>query len=139
MSMPPYGIKPGRRSGGRRKAPPHRCDSILHAVGWTLLSAVLPGSGFLHGRRFRLGTLVLAGSMLALLVALVAAPHSFGDVLTLAVDPGRLTRDAVISAVCVAIWVVVVVATFVLLRPSPAQPRWQLLGGARWSGRCAWW
>ena len=41
MSMPPYGIKPGRRKAG-----PHRCDSVLHAVGWTLLSAVIPGAGW---------------------------------------------------------------------------------------------
>ena len=49
--MPPYGVKPGRRKAG-----PHRCDSVLHALGWTLLSAVVPGAGFLHSRRQRLGT-----------------------------------------------------------------------------------
>jgi len=52
MSLPPYGVKPGRRRAG-----PHRCPSVGHALGWTVLSAVVPGSGFLHNRRPRLGAL----------------------------------------------------------------------------------
>ena len=58
MSMPPYGIKPGRRKAG-----PHRCSSLLHALGWTLLSAAVPGAGFLHNRRQRLGALLVLVSL----------------------------------------------------------------------------
>ena len=79
MSMPPYGIKPGRRKAG-----PHRCDSVLHAVGWTALSAVAPGAGFLHGRRQRLGTAVIVVTILGLAWAALAAPHNLSSALDLA-------------------------------------------------------
>ena len=44
------------------------------------------------------------------------------------------------TAVCVALWVAVVVGTFVVLRPQPA-PRVHLWGAARWSAWSAspWW
>src|SRR5262245_65074380 len=90
MSMPPYGIKPGRRKAG-----PHRCDSVLHAVGWTLLSAFVPGSGFFHNRRQRLGAFVLAVALFGVVWVALAAPHNVGAALDLVFDPSRLTRVAV--------------------------------------------
>ena len=125
MSMPPYGIKPGRRKAG-----PHRCDSVLHALGWTALSAVAPGVGFVHSRRQRLGVLVLALAVVGLIWAAVAAPHNLRAALDLAFDPSRLTRAAIVTAVCLVLWVAVVVGTFVLLRPAPAPRRWQVMGGS---------
>jgi polyisoprenyl-teichoic acid--peptidoglycan teichoic acid transferase len=132
MSMPPYGIKPGRRKVG-----PHRCESVRHALGWTLLSAVAPGAGFLHNRRSRLGALVLLVALVGAVWAAVAAPHDLGAALDLAFDPSRLTRAAVLTAVCLLLWVTVVVGTFVVLRPSPAARRWHVLGGGAFvSGLC---
>jgi LCP family protein required for cell wall assembly len=125
MSMPPYGIKPGRRKAG-----PHRCSALPHALGWTLLSAVLPGAGFLHSRRQRLGSLVLLLSVATVVWAAVAAPHNLRGALDLAFNPSRLTRAAVLTAVCLAAWVAVVVGTFVVLRPRPATHRWQVIGGS---------
>jgi hypothetical protein len=90
MSMPPYGIKPGRRKAG-----PHRCESVLHAVGWTALSALVPGVGFLHGRRQRLGAVVLLVAVVGVVWAAVAAPHNLRAALDLAFDPSRLTRAAI--------------------------------------------
>src|SRR5512141_2514424 len=116
MSMPPYGVLPP----GRRKKPPHRCGSVLHAVGWTLLSGVLPGAGFLHNRRQRLGALLVLVWVAGVGWLAFASPHSLQAALDLAVDPSRLTRAAVVTAVCVALWVAVVVGTFVALRPHPA-------------------
>src|SRR5262249_32777949 len=94
MSMPPYGIKPARRPG-RCTAGPHRCDSVLHAVGWTLFSAVLPGVGFIHNRRRRLGIVVLVLALGSAVSVALEAPHNLGAALDLAVDPSRLTRAAV--------------------------------------------
>jgi polyisoprenyl-teichoic acid--peptidoglycan teichoic acid transferase len=125
MSMPPYGIKPGRRKAG-----PHRCDSVLHAIGWTALSAVAPGVGFLHGRRPRLGAAVLFLAIVGVIGAAIAAPHNLSSALDLAFDPSRLTRAAIVTAVCLVLWVAVVVSTFVLLRPRPAEHRWQVMGGS---------
>jgi LCP family protein required for cell wall assembly len=124
MSMPPYGVLPGRR-----KKPPHRCDSVLHALGWTLLSGVVPGAGFLHNRRQRLGALLVLVSFVGVVWLALASPHSLQAALDLAVDPARLTRAAVVTAVCVALWVAVVVGTFVALRPQRA-PRLHLWGGS---------
>jgi LCP family protein required for cell wall assembly len=125
MSMPPYGIKPGRRRAG-----PHRCESVLHAVGWTALSALVPGAGFLHSRRQRLGAVVLMVAVAGVVWAAVAAPHNLRAALDLAFDPSRLTRAAIATAVCLVLWVAVVVATFVMLRPRPAAHRWHLMGGS---------
>jgi LCP family protein required for cell wall assembly len=126
MSMPPYGVRPGRRKAG-----PHRCDSVARTLGWTLLSAVVPGAGFLHSRRFRLGITVLLVSVGGLLFAAVAAPHDLRGALDLAFDPSDLTRAAVITLVCLTLWVAMVVATFVVLRPRGA------LGWQLWSGSAA--
>jgi polyisoprenyl-teichoic acid--peptidoglycan teichoic acid transferase len=129
MSMPPYGIK-----SGRRKAGPHRCDSVLHAVGWTALSALVPGAGFLHGQRRRLGTVVLVVALGAVVCAAVVAPHNLQAALDLAFDPSRLTRAAVVTVVGLVLWVAVVVGTFVVLCPRPAEPRWHLVGGSVFVG-----
>lgn len=129
MSMPPYGIRPGRRKAG-----PHRCDSMVHALGWTLLSAVVPGAGFLHARRQRLGSAVLLVALVGSVWAALSAPHTVQAALDLAVDPAHLTRVAVLTAVWVACWVAVVVSTFVVLRPRPAEPRWHLVGGSAFVG-----
>src|SRR5262249_45487293 len=124
-----YGIKPGRRKAG-----PHRCGSVLHAVGWTLLSAVLPGVGFVHNRRQRLGIVVLVLALAGAVWVAVAAPHTLGSALDLAVDPSRLTPAAVLTSICLALWVAVVVSTFVVLCPRPAAQRWQVMGGSAFVG-----
>jgi len=125
MSLPPYGVKPGRRRAG-----PHRCPSVGHALGWTVLSAVVPGSGFLHNRRPRLGALVLLASVAGVVWVALAAPHNLRSALDLAFDPSRLTRAAIETAVCLVLWVAVVVGTFVVLRPRPAERRWHVMGGS---------
>jgi polyisoprenyl-teichoic acid--peptidoglycan teichoic acid transferase len=126
MTLPPYGVKPGRRKAG-----PHRCGSVSHALGWTLLSAVVPGAGFLHGRRTRLGVGVLTATVVGGGWLLVAAPRDLHSALGLALDPSRLTRAAEVATVCLVLWVAVVVATFVLLRPRGA------LGWQLWTGSIA--
>jgi polyisoprenyl-teichoic acid--peptidoglycan teichoic acid transferase len=137
MTMPPYGIKPGRTPGrkpGRRKAGPHRCDSVLHAVGWTLLSAVLPGAGFIHNRRQRLGVLVLVLALGGAVWVALVAPHDWNSAVGLAVDPSGLTHAAIATSVCLALWVAVVVATFVVLCPRPAARRWHVMSGSAFVG-----
>lgn len=147
MSMPPYGIKPGRpvvpralrpaaqrRPRGRRRAGPRRCASMPRAIGWTLLSAVVPGAGFLHARRARLGGVVLGTALAGTAYVVAAAPHNLRAALDLAFNPSGLTRAAVLVSVAVAGWVAVVVGTFVVLRPRPAARRWHVLGGGAFVG-----
>ncbi len=68
------------------------------------------------------------------MAAAVAAPHNLSSALDLAFDPSRLTRAAIVTAVCLILWVAVVVSTFVLLRPRPVEHRWQLMGGSAFVG-----
>ena len=131
MSMPPYGIKPGRRKAG-----PHRCDSVLHALGWTVLSAVVPGGGFLHSRRQRLGRPRPPRRLVGVVWAGPSPPRTTsGPALDLAFDPSRLTRAAIVTAVCLVLWVAVVVGH---VRRAPAAAgrarRWQLMGGSAFVG-----
>jgi LCP family protein required for cell wall assembly len=102
---------------------------VLHAVGWTVLSAVLPGIGFWHNRRYRLGAAVLVAALAALVALAVLAPHDPTAALDLAFDPSRLDRAAVVTAVGLVLWIGMVVATFVLLRPRAAAS-WHLAGGS---------
>ena len=118
MSMPPYGIKPGRRQG--RPAPVRR--PCWHALGWTVLSAVVPGSGFpaqppptarrprprSSPRRPHLGR---PSPPRTTCVRRSTSPST----------PSRLTRAAIVTAVCLVLWVAVVVGTFVVLRPTPGR------------------
>jgi len=129
MSMPPYGISPGRRKAG-----PHRCDSVLHALGWTVLSSVAPGVGFLHNRRQRLGACLLLVALAGAVCAALAAPHNRRAALDLAFDPSRLSRLAVVTVPCLVLWVAAVVGTFVVLCPRPAARRWHVLGGGAFVG-----
>ena len=90
-----------RRQARPAQGRPHRCDSVLHAVGWTLLSAVVPGAGFLHSRRQRLGAVVLVVSLRRTACGWRwRRPHNLRSALDLAFDPSRLTRAAVVTPVC---------------------------------------
>ena len=94
-----------------------------------MLSAVVPGSGFVHNRRQRLGALVFLVSLVGVIWVGLEAPHNLRAALDLAFSPSRLTRAAIETAVCLVLWVAVAVGTFVVLRPRPAEPRWHLMGG----------
>ncbi len=91
----------------------------------TLLSALLPGSGFVAGGRRRLGTVVLTLSALSLVALLVVVavigPRRLG--LGIAVRPLALTVVGIVALVAAGLWVLLLVASQRVL-----EPRWLSLG-----------
>jgi LCP family protein required for cell wall assembly len=115
--MPPS-PRPGRR------AKPHRASGLLGTLGVTAMGAALPGSGFVYvGRRF-LGMLVLIPTVLCLLVGGWYALTHVDALIRLAVDPERLQVASVIMLGILVVWIGVVVATYLMVRPLQ-QPRWK--------------
>lgn len=90
----------------------------------------------LYARRRALGVVVLLAALATLLAALWWLPHDLRAALELAVDPVRARRSAVLLGVVLALWTVVVVLTFLMVRPVPV-PRWKTgLGSAFVAGLC---
>jgi LCP family protein required for cell wall assembly len=108
----------GRRTAGSRaRRRGYRTRTTAEAIGLTLLSALLPGSGLLLGGRKKLGSAVLCASL-----GLVAIGAYFGlaqrdEVLALAVSPRRLLVATAVVVVLGLCWIWVVVASHKLLRP----------------------
>ncbi|MFG1906805.1 LCP family protein [Kribbella sp. NPDC048928] len=113
------------RAAGRRSAPrasrvrarSHRARSASKAIGLTLVSALVPGSGLLMGGRKKLGAFVLTLSIGLLLIAAYFGIAKRDSVLALAVSPRQLliaTGAVVVLGVC---WIWVVVASHKLIRP----------------------
>ena len=113
------------RARGRRAKPRQR--SFASTLGLTLLSAVLPGAGFVAaGRRvigFVLLTIVGIGVMLGTGVLLV---EHRPDVLAaeIASRPALLSALGIGLLVAATLWVIVVIASHLSVRP-PSAPAWQ--------------
>jgi polyisoprenyl-teichoic acid--peptidoglycan teichoic acid transferase len=81
-----------------------------------VLGAVLPGAGYLWGGLRLLGALVLLAS-LALVAVAGYGVRDFDAALELAFDAARLRVAAVTVTVVLAVWAIVVVTTYLLVRP----------------------
>ncbi|HET6562303.1 MAG TPA: LCP family protein [Marmoricola sp.] len=117
----------GATAGGRRRT--RRARTLAGALGVTVLGAVLPGAGFLWGRRIVLGLLVLVPA----LGVVAAVPFQVRDLetaLNLAVDPSRLKVVAWVLGGVLLLWAVTVVATYWLVRPRDLSRPAGFLGGA---------
>lgn len=95
----------------------------------TFAAALLPGIGYLYNRRRALGCAVLACSLAVAGLALWFLPHDLDSALELAMDPDRSRRGAAGLAVALVLWTVVVVTTFLVVRPL-SMPRWKRWGSA---------
>jgi polyisoprenyl-teichoic acid--peptidoglycan teichoic acid transferase len=94
---------------------------------WTILGAVIPGTGLVAAGRRVIGGLLLA--LLGIVLIAVAGFALFGDPLeqglNLAVDPRQLLVLAVIAVVLALAWVVVIVLTNAQLRRFASLTRGQ--------------
>ncbi len=108
-----------RRRGGARRRPPvrRRATGMGSALGVTLLSAVAPGSGFWWAGRKALGGITMAGAVVTLVCAALYLPHDLRGALDFAFDPGRLEVSSILLAVLLVLWTLVVVLTFLMVRP----------------------
>ncbi|MET9313020.1 LCP family protein [Kribbella sp. NPDC003505] len=113
------------RAAGRRAAPranrsrarSHRARTASKAIGLTLLSALVPGSGLLMGGRKKLGAFVLTISIGLLLIAAYVGLTHRDSVLALAVSPRQLLIATAAVVLLGAGWIWTVVASHKLLRP----------------------
>src|SRR4051812_9994705 len=110
-----------RRSHGRTHHARHSTglgDGFGSVVGWTMIGAVLPGSGLIAAGRRKIGRLLLAIVLLAGGAAVFLAVR--GDPLQTAArvvtNPDMLLRVAIGIAVLTLLWVILVVFTHVSLR-----------------------
>lgn len=116
-------------SPGTAHRAPHRARTFRGALGWTVLNAVLPGTGFLAtGRR------VLGGVVLALFVLLAAAGVWLAtggqrSALRAAADTSSLMWIVVGIGVGTVLWAVVVVAGYLLLVPRGTGRGQRAVGG----------
>jgi polyisoprenyl-teichoic acid--peptidoglycan teichoic acid transferase len=110
----------GRRSAPRANRSRHRTPrarTTSKAIGLTLLSALIPGSGLLMGGRKKLGAFVLTISVGLLLIGAYVGLTRRDSILAFAVSPRQLliaTAAVVVLGVC---WIWIVVASHKLLRP----------------------
>ncbi|MFD7153569.1 LCP family protein [Kribbella sp. NPDC059898] len=113
------------RAAGRRAAPragrsrprSHRARTASKAIGLTLVSALIPGSGLLMGGRKKLGAFVLTLSIGLLLIGAYVGLTHRDSVLALAVSPRQLLIATGAVVVLGACWIWVVIASHKLIRP----------------------
>jgi polyisoprenyl-teichoic acid--peptidoglycan teichoic acid transferase len=110
----------GRRSAPRATRSRHRSPrarTTSKAIGLTLLSALIPGSGLVMGGRKKLGAFVLTISIGLLVIGAYFGLTKRDSIVALAVSPRQLliaTAAVVLLGIC---WIWIVVASHKLIRP----------------------
>ena len=117
----PGSTTPARgRSAGRRRAArpgPRRARGLAGTVGVTLFGGLLPGAGYLWTRRWNLGFVVLLPSVSGAATTAWLVARDPARAVEVAFDPMRLQVAAAVLAGGLVLWILVVVSTYVLVRP----------------------
>ena len=113
--------RPARGGKRARRRPLRRAHTLAGALGITLASALLPGTGYLWSGRKNLGWVVLPPSVT--LIGLLAwySVRSPRAVLDIAFDPTRLKVAAVVLGAGFLVWLLVVATTYLMVRPLPSR------------------
>jgi LCP family protein required for cell wall assembly len=96
---------------------------MASALGITALSGLAPGWGFWWAGRRALGAVTLVLALVTLVGAVLYLPHDLRGALDFAFDPARLEASSVVLGVLLVLWTVVVVLTFLMVRPTGVR-RW---------------
>jgi hypothetical protein len=112
----------------RRAQRGHRAGSASRAIGLTLLSALIPGLGFVLGGRKKLGAFIITLSVGLLALGAYIGLTRRQSVLALAVDPSRLLIATAVVVVLGICWICVVVSSHKLLRPVSVSATGRLAG-----------
>jgi LCP family protein required for cell wall assembly len=116
-------------------------DAPWRGLGETLLvtavSAVLPGMAHLRAGRVRTGTALLLSYTLALSGAVLAADRLRPALVDAAVRPDRLAGLVVGCAALAALWTLLIVRSYAVLRPAGLAWSLRLVGGAAVAVVCA--
>ncbi len=123
----------GPASGAPEPAAPHRAThrarTFRGALGWTVLNALLPGTGFLRAGRRVLGGVVLALFLLLAGTGIWLATSGQRSAVRAAADTSSLMWIVVGIAVGTALWVAIVVAGYLLLVPRGTGRGQRAVGG----------
>lgn len=124
-----------RTQPGKRALRPRlrRARTLPGALAITLLSAVLPGAGYLWSRRRNLGWIVLPPSLTAIGLAAWLGLRSPRAMLDLAFDPTRLKVATAVAGGAFLVWLLVVVTTYLMGRPFPRRI-WHTIVGTTFVG-----
>jgi LCP family protein required for cell wall assembly len=114
---------------GRRPSGSRRRVTWQRALAVTVLTAVVPGSGYWIAGRRVLGGVVMGLAVGLIVLAALLVPRDLHAGLELAMSPGRLRIAITGLAVVLVLWSVVLVTTYLLVRPRGGS-RWAQLGGA---------
>jgi LCP family protein required for cell wall assembly len=93
------------------------------ALGVVAMSAVAPGSGFWWAGRRMLGLVTMALALATVVGAALYLPHDLRGALEFAFDPARLEVSSVLLGVVLVMWTLVLVLTFLMVRPTGVR-RW---------------
>src|SRR6478672_518287 len=118
----------------RSEPPRHRrhrrARGLPGTLGLTLASTVLPGSGMLYAGRRVLGVLLLVPALALFGYLGGSVLRDPQAALAIAFDPGRLTVVTTAAVAVLLVWVLNVVLTYVLVRPSERRRGEAVLGSA---------
>ncbi len=120
-------VEPASTSPSPRS--PHRAGSFRGALGWTVLNALLPGTGFLATGRRVLGGVVLALFALLAVAAVWLATGGQRSAVRAAADTSSLLWIVVGIGVGTALWAAVVVTGHLLLVPRGTGRGQRAVGG----------
>ncbi|WP_103964210.1 LCP family protein [Nonomuraea solani] len=122
----------GRASSGGRPAAPRFAKPLTPGavLGWTALSAIVPGAAHLRAGRRRTG-LVLVSVYAVLLLAFLAYLLSRGGLAGFAAfaGDGMLVTVSVVAGVLALAWFAVIVTSYVALGPNKLKQQGQVLTG----------
>ncbi|NUP69342.1 MAG: LCP family protein [Nonomuraea sp.] len=132
MDTVPGGVK--RRAPRPRKAPPTaprfaKPLTTASILGWTALSALVPGAAHLRAGRRRVG-LVLVGAYAVLLLAALAygLTRDKNNVTNFLTD-GAMVTVITVASLCALAWFAVIVTSYVTLGPNRLNQQGQIVTG----------
>ncbi len=119
-----------RARGGRRVQRPERrrTRGLGGTLGLTVVSAAIPGFGYLFAGRKVLGWLIVLGWLVVGGGAVWYFGRDTGRLIDLALDPTVLQVAAVALGVLLTVWAIVVWTSYRLVRPEE-RPRWHTAVG----------
>ncbi len=108
---------------GRSRSRTVDTPGFRRTVGFTILGAIIPGSGLLAAGRKKSGAVVLAVFILGLVALGLWAVVDPKGLASVAVTPELLNVVSVIAVLIGLAWVIVVIASHLALRNEPSRPQ----------------
>ena len=107
------------RPGARRRPPPEhrRAAGLPGTIGVTFLGAMLPGAGYLWTRRFAAGLVVLLSTLALAGAGGWYVGRDLEAATAFVFDPDMLQLAAGLLACVLGLWLLVVVSTYLMVRP----------------------